>query len=378
MPVATRGSRKQQDALDDAELFVGTDGDSETAARRELLEHLVEAGADIEQLKEAVRDGRLATLPVEFALKGEGRYTLTDVAREAHLEPAYLRSVLLSLGHANPQPRQRTFTDQDIETARLLRRFLDAGLRKGDVLDVTRVLGQSVARSAAVIREVVGSALLEPGDTEADLGLRYAEAAAELVPLMGSVLGYELAVHLREQATRDVITRGERAAGKLEGTREVAVCFADLSQFTRLGESIPVNRIAAIGSRMAEMATDVADPAVELVKTVGDGALFVSTEVDALLAAVCELRKQVHGQGEDFPPMRAGVAFGDAVARGADWFGPAINRASRIVDVAKADTIVAEEPVTERADDRYAWSRRRFKKELKGVGRVRLYRLHTS
>jgi adenylate cyclase len=199
--MARDGKRQQPDVTDDAELFKGVDGEADEAGRRRLLEHLVEAGADGEQLRSAAREGRLATLPVEFALKGEERYTLTEVAREAHLDPGYLRSVLLSLGHANPPPRQRNFTEEDVETARLLRRFLDAGLSKSDVLDVTRVLGQSIARTAAVIREVVGSALLEPGDTEADVGLRYAAAASELVPLMGSVTSWPRTFASRPRAT---------------------------------------------------------------------------------------------------------------------------------------------------------------------------------
>lgn len=364
------------DVLDDPELLAGVDGDSEQSARRQLLEHLVDAGADRDQLRDAVREGRLATLPVEFALKGEARYTLTEVGKKAGLESRYLRSVLLSLGHPNPRARERTFTDEDVETARILRRFLDAGLSRSDVLDVARVIGQSLARTAAVIREIVGSALIEAGDTEADLGLRYASAAEELVPLVGSVLGYELGVHLREQATRDVITRREREEGRVVGTREVAVCFADLSQFTRLGESVPVDQVGAIGSRMAEFSAELADRQVELVKTVGDGALFVSPEVDPLIGAACALRERVEAEGKDFPSVRAGIAFGDAVTRGGDWFGPAVNRASRIVDIAKPGTIVVDEAAQERAAEGYTWSRRRFRKGLKGIGsRVKLYRL---
>lgn len=374
-----KSQRRRPEVPDDADLFVGADGESEKTARRELLEHLLEMGAEVDQLKEAAREGRVATLPVEFALKGDQRHTLTEVAQKAHIDSGFLRSVLLSLGHVNPRPRARAFTDEDLETARLLRRFLDAGLRQDDVLAVTRVLGQSMARSAAVIREVVGGALIQPGDSEAELGMRYADAAAELVPLMGSVLGYELAVHLREQATRDVITRREREAGRLVGTREMAVCFADLSEFTPLGERISVNRVAAIGSRMADIAAQVAGGDVELVKTVGDGALLVSPEVDALLDTAQTLHEEVEAEGEDFPPVRAGIAFGDAVTRGGDWFGPAVNLASRIVDVAKPGTIVAEEQVKERAGDGYEWSRRRFKKGLKGVAsRVSLYRLHVA
>src|SRR3954451_19802996 len=98
--MARDGKRQQPDVTDDAELFKGVDGEADEAGRRRLLEHLVEAGADGEKLRSAAREGRLATLPVEYALKGEARYTLTEVAREAHLDPGYLRSVLLSLGHA--------------------------------------------------------------------------------------------------------------------------------------------------------------------------------------------------------------------------------------------------------------------------------------
>jgi adenylate cyclase len=181
---------------------------------------------------------------------------------------------------------------------------------------------------------------------------------------------------MRDQATHAVITRYEREAGELTGTRDAAVCFADLSEFTRLGESVPVDRVAAIGSRMADLATAVAGGGVELIKTVGDGALFVSPEVGPLLEATCALRERVNDEGEDFPSIRAGIAYGDAVVRGGDWFGPAVNRASRIVDAAKPDTIVAEKDVKDRAGDGYEWSRRRFKTGLKGVGRVSLYRLH--
>jgi hypothetical protein len=48
---------RQSEQLDEDELFVGADGDSERASRRELLKHLVEAGAEPDQLKDAAREG---------------------------------------------------------------------------------------------------------------------------------------------------------------------------------------------------------------------------------------------------------------------------------------------------------------------------------
>jgi adenylate cyclase len=369
---------KQKRGIDDPVLYAGLTDDGERADRRRLLEQLHAQGASFEMLEAAVREERLATLPVEFALSDGSRYTLTEVARKAGLDPRYVRAVLLSLGHPNPRPRERRFSDRDVEVARILRVFLDAGMPKDEILEVSRVVGQSMARTAAAVRRVVGSSLLTPGDSELSLGMRYAEAARQLAPLMGPVMQQQLEVHLREQVTREVITRAERESGALARTREVAVCFADLSGFTRLGQRLPPDEIGAIGNRMAEMAGAVAIPPVELVKTIGDGVMLVSRSTPALLGAAIDLRTRTRAQGIEFPPVRAGIAHGSAVQRSGDWFGPAVNCASRITDVARPGTIVLEEQAHGLAHDGHEWSKRK-RKRLKGIdGRVALFTLQTA
>ena len=59
---------------------------------------------------------------------------------------------------------------------------------------------------------------------------------------------------------------------------------------------------------MTVMATEVACPPVDLVKTVGDGAMLVSADVDALIDAARGLRDRVAKEGEEFPPVRVGIA----------------------------------------------------------------------
>lgn len=371
-------AKATDEALDDPLLFEGVEDEDDREARLALLEYLVDRGVTLDALLAAAREQRLTTLPVEVALRSEARYTLTEVARQTGLEPGYLREVLLNLGHPNPRHGERAFTDEDLEIAQMLRHFLDAGLSRGDALAIARVVGHGMDRIAAVIREVAGAALMRRGDSEHTLGMRYAAAAEELVPLLGSVLDHELRVHVREQATSDVITRTELAEGRPEGTREVAVCFADLSHFTQLGERLSPEEIAGVGSTMVRLATEVAQPPVELTKTIGDGAMLVSPEVPPILDATRELAERVAAEHDEFPPMRAGLACGAAVSRAADWFGPPVNRASRIVDLARPGTVLAEEDVKDRAGDGYEWSKRRLPKGLKGIsGRVKLYRLHT-
>jgi adenylate cyclase len=368
-------SATKADPLADPLLYVGAETEAERAARGELLRYCLAQGATLEQLREAVREDRLATLPLEFALTSGRRYTLTAVSRETGVPAPYLRAVLLALGHPNPRPRERMFSEEDLRAAQALKVFLDAGLPRDELLEVARVLGQSLAQAAAVLRRFIGNALIQPGDSEHDLGLRYVAAVEQLTPQLTPVLEQQLRIHLREQATRDVIGRAEREAGALSQTREVGVCFADLSGFTKLGERVAPERVGALGTRMAALCIEVAQPPVELIKTIGDGGMFVCADVDALLGAMRKLAELVEGDGEEFPTMRAGLAFGPAVVRLGDWFGSTVNRASRIADIAKPRTILADEATREQAGPAFVWKRTR-RRGLKGIDRrVPLYRL---
>ena len=61
-------------------LLDGTEG-AAREARRELLERLAGEGVPLAELREAVEGGRLALLPVERAIAGDGvRYTPREVA----------------------------------------------------------------------------------------------------------------------------------------------------------------------------------------------------------------------------------------------------------------------------------------------------------
>ncbi len=367
--------RARTDPLADKRLYAGATTPAEREARGELLRYCFAHGASVEQLLEAVREDRLSTLPLEFAMTSQRRYTLTALARESGVPAPYLRAVLLAFGYPNPHPRERAFSEEDLHTAQALAIFLTAGLPRRELLDVARVIGQSLAQTASVIRSFIGDALMQPGDSEHELGMRYVAAVEELAPQLAPLLEQALRIHIREQATRDVIGRAEREAGTLSHPREVGVCFADLSGFTKLGERVGTEHVGALGTRMATLCIEVAQPPVELVKTIGDAGMFVSTDLDALLDAERELAEKVEGEGEEFPTLRAGTAYGPAVFRMGDWFGATVNRASRIADIAKPRAILADAPTRAKSASRFTWTRER-RRSLKGIdGRMPLYRL---
>lgn len=350
----------------------------ERAARDELMRRLREAGLSRAAVDRALGDGRLATLAVEVALGGSPRHTLTAVARSAGVDSRFLRRLLQAAGRPNPAPRERAFTDEDVELARVAKRFIDLGLPRDGVLEVARVLGQGMSRTADAIRRLVGNEFLEPGDSDVTLALRYAQAADALTPLVGPLLEYELRALLRDGIRRNLVTEAERRSGELTGTSEVAVAFADLVDYTALGDKLPLEDLGRIATRLAELAGAAACQPTELVKTIGDAAMLVSPEVPPLLDTVRSLVESIEAEGKEFPAVRVGIAYGPATARSGDWFGQTVNLASRITDATKPGRVLATEAVVEAAGRGEEWKRRR-RRGFKGIeGRVRLYSLESG
>ena len=175
-------------------------------------------------------------------------------------------------------PTSTILTDADLEAARRIKAFRDAGLPEDGMLQVARTIGMGTARIAEANRELMIRTLMQPGDTERDLALRFAAAAEHMLPLFEPTLLYALRAHMLEQIRRDVIGAADLASGEIGGTAERTVCFADLVEFTRLGEEIAPEELGSVAGRFEEMASAVAEPPVRLVKMIGDAAMLVSAE----------------------------------------------------------------------------------------------------
>ena len=52
-----------------------------------------------------------------------------------------------------------------------------------------------------------------------------------------------------------MIAAADLDSGELGGAAELTVCFADLVEFTRLGEEIPPEELGLVAGRLEEMAT---------------------------------------------------------------------------------------------------------------------------
>jgi adenylate cyclase len=355
-------------------LLKGTRGNARKA-RRALLEDLSKAGVPLEDLRQAVAEDRLALLLVERELGAETRYTAEEVAEKSGVEVEFLLRQRQALGLPVPERDQKVLTEQDLEAARRLRGFREAGLPDEEMLEVTRVLGMSMARIAEATRLSIARALTKPGDTERDVALRLAEAARQMAPLLGTLLEHVYTLHLRELIHRDTMQQAQLTGEKMPGASDVAVCFADLVEFTKLGDQVPAEELGTVATRLGEIAGEAVTPPVRLVKLIGDAAMLVSADSRAVVDTALALVEFADAEGAGFPALRAGVAYGPALSRGGDWYGRPVNLASRITDIARPGSVLcAEEVVDEVGEDGFRWSVA-GERRLKGFSdEVRLFR----
>src|SRR5580700_3831822 len=355
--------------VDFHELLDGLQGE-DRAARERLLERLAAEGYSLEDLKAAVEEDRLALLLVERVLGG--RYTAQELEERTGFPASQMLRIRRLLGLPEPAPGDHVYGEEEVEAARSISLFLEAGLGEDSIAEITRVLGEGMSRLAAATAAAFVEAFLQPGDSEDEVAERFAALAEQLAPAIDPVLRAAYRQHLAESVRRGMLSPAERQTGQAAGTQEVTVCFVDMVGFTRLGAQIEAQELGTVASKLAELATDVTEPPVRLVKTIGDAAMFVSPDAAALVSVALSLLEAV--QAADLPSLRAGVASGAALQRAGDYYGHAVNLASRVTGVARPGSVLCTEEVHDAAPDQFEWSFARSQK-LKGMSEaVSLYR----
>ena len=350
-------------------LLDGLEG-KERDARRKLLERLHEDGFSEEELIRAVKENRLALLPVERVLGGS--YTGDELDERAGLPSGTMTRIRRQLGLPEPEAEDRVYGDEDVEAAKSMKLFLDAGFGDERVDEITRVLGEGMGRLAATIAAAIVETFLEAGESEEKVALRFAELADQLTPAFAPILVAGFRSHLRDSVQRSALGLAELETGDLAGAQDIAVCFADLVGFTRLGGQVEVGELGTVAGRLATLATSLTKAPVRLVKTIGDAAMFVSPEPAPLVEVALRLVDAF--AEEELPSLRAGIASGPATLLAGDYFGNSVNLASRVTGVARPGSVLCTREVRDAARDDFHWSAA-GRHKLKGVaGPTLLYR----
>ena len=358
-------------------LLDGLEGDAR-AERAELIEWLLKEGFSVAQIRDEVAP---MLLPAGRVVGDDGvRVSARQICEETGIDLELLEAIQGALGLPRSEdPDAVIHWRADSEAAARAKAFIDLGLTREQVITVSRVLGQGLAQTAEVMRQVALEAVLQPGATELQIAQAYGDLVQQVSPLLGPLCEDVLRLQLRHRLETEAISAAERKAGIIPGARNIAVAFADLVGFTRLGEVVPPEALESLANRLSGLARDVASPPVRFIKTIGDAVMFVSTDPVSLLRAALELIAAAE-KFDDFPQLRIGLASGWAVSRAGDWFGSPVNVASRVTDVARPGAVLVAESARDAigSANGFTWSFAGAR-HLKGVtGEVKLFRARWS
>ncbi|HWS47984.1 MAG TPA: adenylate/guanylate cyclase domain-containing protein [Acidimicrobiia bacterium] len=311
--------------------------------RDELRRRLADLGAADDDLDRAEREGWLPLLALDrVLLPGAPIYDVSGVARATGVDESLLHRLWLALGFPDVPSDAQVFTESEVAAARrLFARAQADDLDRDALVRQVRVVSASMARVASVEADAIVDVIyrLAATDTPVD---EIAEVLLDpaRVDDLATLIDYEHRLQLRAALWRRLALDAAPAA-------VVAVGFADLAGYTKRTEHLDADEIASLVERWEERAYDtVTDRGARVVKTIGDEVMFVGLVEQAVDAALALRDAAEHD--EVLLPVRTGLASGAVVLRNGDVYGPVVNLASRLTEIAPSGTILV--PASLRGD----------------------------
>lgn len=317
-----------------------------------LLRSLIEAGFSLDQLTEAAETGTLNLDYIELLMPTTPSLVEIDEDAGSGANEAGLDAIRLLLGS---EVEQGFIREDDLALLRLVRRALDLGAPMEYVMRALRATALSAQHIVALQREFVDAVLLSPAiERTGSPAVALAETAE--VRREFRMLGFELVGLLMERFADEAVFRNIAELTELTLRRSGVECldedetvvFVDVSNYTRLSREAGDQKAA----EQAVLLTDTAQASAQrhggrLVKSLGDAALVHFPSATPALEFALDMVSKAGERG--LWTLHAGVNSGPMLRRDGDYFGSAVNIASRVADAAREGEVV----VTRRVAD--AW-----------------------
>jgi adenylate cyclase len=162
--------------------------------------------------------------------------------------------------------------------------------------------------------------------------------AEQVLPRVESLQSYVWRRHLASAASRTLAVEsvGSPAA-------PLAVCFVDIVGYTSRSKALSEAELVGWIEGFEDAATGVvADHGGRIIKNIGDEVLLVADSAAAAAEIALTMTARGADPADDFPEVRAGVAYGDVVSRLGDVFGETVNIAARLTSVARPGTVLVD------------------------------------
>jgi adenylate cyclase len=316
------------------------------AERLALITWLVERGATLEHMVRVARAGSLVDVAGHLPRLSQPHMTLAEASARTGVSVERIDAMRFAAGLPRIDPAEGLVTEDDVRTV--------AAFAMGEALfgaDAVRrfmqVIGGSLARMAEAAI-AVSFVNLEAPIREAGAG----ELAQAQVRLRAAESTAPLADAVAQLFKAHVAAAGGRLRGSLPhrslDSAAMTVGFVDLVGFTTLARRVQPRTLATIVERFEETAHDTAASRDgRIVKFVGDAVMFVTAGAAAACDIALALTEQFARHEEATP--RGGVAAGEVVVRGGDYYGPVVNLAARLAEIAIPSEVLVTDVVAGRA-----------------------------
>jgi adenylate cyclase len=302
------------------------------AAQARVVARMRERGHSLDELRGAVRDGRLAFGYIEDVLPDSSRdYSRGEVAEMSGLEEELIERIMSLLG--TPTALEGTLTDQDADAMEQMAEVLRAGFPLIALLQLIRVYAQSIRKIAEaevrLFHLFVHEPLIRQGLDSLDMAEEMEGLVRDLLPQTAPLMEYVHQRYLRFYIEQDVVGHMEAELGGARqlGRVQMAFCFVDLTGFTRYTEEEGDEEALDLVERFVETVEATLPAEALIVKTIGDEVMIVSPDPVTLT----EWAVGFLALFQERPQPRVGLHCGAAVYRDGDYFGTDVNLTHRVV-----------------------------------------------
>lgn len=333
--------------------MTGSDGGHDAGARRRLavsgLRRLPTAelvGWVLRAVEDRLATGSGPTAPTgpaglaQTILGSRPRYTRAEVASQVDVPLADARRLWRALGFPEVGDDEAVFTDLDVEALARLAGLLDSGLIDLETaLGLARAMGQLLARLAGAQLDV----LLDTGVARTPAASLL--AGSDLLDTVEALTVYAWRRQVAAAAQARLVSHPDASASSR------LVGFVDVSGYTRLVQRVAGEELRALLDRFEAVTFDlVAAAGGSLIKTIGDEILYTHPDPAAGVGIALDAVAWADRDGGRIR-LHAGLACGPVLERAGDVFGPTVNLAARIAEVARSGTVRVDRTTAELVRD---------------------------
>jgi adenylate cyclase len=345
--------------------------------RASLVQSLEAGGIAAESLADGIRRGE-----VDLAFMDDPAYERFaarsgETFRQASVRtgiPAELLMVIREvIGSALPTPDDHMREDE-LAVLPLIELELKNGFRPIVIERLLRVMGDSMRRLAETEADIWRSEVLGPlfakGLKGAEIGMSTAELSEGIGPLQDDALLAVMHAHQQHTWTSNIIDGFEtimaNAGLQSRPDRPPAMCFLDITGYTRLTQERGDEAAAALATQLARLVERTSvQHGGRPIKWLGDGVMFHFPNPGPGVLAALEMVDGVIEAG--LPPAHVGLHAGPVIFQEGDYYGQTVNVASRIAEYARPGEVLVSQAVVDASAGASVAFRDIGPVELKGV-----------